>query len=61
MEKTKAGISNQELATEIREMTSLLNRLLEDAKGKGLEVEVSINSHFKNIKTISIGKITQSL
>lgn len=59
--KTEIGISNKELANQIREIAKMLNDLLEQAKNKGLAVDISINPHYKNMKSIMIDKIIQPL
>ena len=55
------GISNKELAKQIRQMAAMLNDLLNEAKEKGLEVDVSINSYYKSMKTVTIGNIIEKL
>jgi ribosome-binding protein aMBF1 (putative translation factor) len=60
MEKT-AGISDKELASQIKEAANLINQLLEEAQTKGLKVDISINPHYKNIKTVTIVSIIKNL
>lgn len=55
------GVSDKELAKEVREMVRLLNELLEQASSRGLTVDLSINTVYKNIHSVAVNKIIQKL
>ena len=59
--KMKTGITEKELATEVKHMVELLNEILIDAQKKGLKIDIFINTHYQNCNTVQIRSITQKL